>query len=101
MKKEMDVQHIALCPVCSAKFDEWVRRVPENSDILRKSIIDHVPCQGESSVEIPLPDSGAQSVRSPLSGKSLYFTGAHFADLWTVLTSEADGEMNNCNEKGT
>jgi hypothetical protein len=81
MHKDVAEQFVSLCPVCSAKYDEWVRRSPSHAKTFADAIISHHPVQGEESVEILLPDAAVDGVKSPLKEKKMYFTGTHFIDL--------------------
>lgn len=81
MHRDMDEQFVALCPVCRAKYDEWVRRSPKRAEEFKKAILAYQVRQGEDFVRIDLPGDRENDVRSPLAGKSMYFTGTHFLDL--------------------
>lgn len=81
MHKDMAEQFVALCPVCRAKYDEWVRRSPKRAEAFKNAILAYQVRQGEDFVRIDLPGDRENDVRSPLAGKSMYFTGMHFLDL--------------------
>jgi len=99
MKKDITEQFISLCPTCRAKYDEWVRRSQDRSRAFKDAILKHKPQQGEESVAIPLPGESENGVKSPLSGKSVYFTGTHFVDLrQAVLENEKLGGLDDFTE---
>jgi hypothetical protein len=99
MKKDITEQFISLCPTCRAKYDEWVRRSQERSRVFKDAILGHKPKQGEESVVIPLPGESENGIKSPLSGKSIYFTGTHFVDLrQAVLENEKIGGLDDFTE---
>lgn len=81
MHRDMAEQFVALCPVCRAKYDEWVRRSPKRAEAFKNAILAYQIRQGEDFVRIDLPGDRENDVRSPLAGKSMYFTGRHFLDL--------------------
>lgn len=89
MKKESKDQYLALCPMCSAAYDEWIRKHEGNSMRLREAIIRSSISNGQGGVSILLPDYGTPSCGTPpTSGLALYFVAKHFVDVKTVLEQE-------------
>ncbi len=94
MRRDVAEQFMSLCPTCRAKYDEWVRRSKDRSDKFKNAIIRHYPQQGEEYVVIQLPGEAENGVKSPLSGRSMYFTGTHFVDLrQAVVENESLGGL--------
>lgn len=96
MHKDIATQFISLCPICSAKYDEWVRRLPDRIKEFKEKIISRRPKQGEEFVKITLPGKSENGVKSPLAGKEMYFTGTHFVDLrQAVIENESSGSVDH------
>jgi hypothetical protein len=74
IEKECEQNNLALCPLCAAKFKEFISRDDEEMDIFISAF-----CENESC-EIP--------IRLGDEEKSVRFTDVHMSDLKTVLALE-------------
>lgn len=76
LPKEHEAQHLALCPLCAAKYDEFVKKDDEAMRVLKEKIFNAV------NGEIPITlDDEKTSIR---------FVESHLLDLTTILE-----ELNN------
>ena len=66
--------HLALCPLCAAKYKEFVKRDPENASVVRTSI--------SSSKQLVAPVNLGQDV------ESIRFVEKHLLDVQGVLEEE-------------
>jgi len=75
---ELQIEHeglfLALCPLCSAKYKELVKRDPREMQKIKRSIIEL------DSNEIP--------VRLDVSGTSIRFVETHFMALKAICASD-------------
>jgi hypothetical protein len=70
--KELEAQYLALCPLCAAKYTEFVIRVPDVMAKLKQTIIDSETC------EIPIFLDEETSIR---------FVETHYFDLKNIIKS--------------
>ena len=71
LQKEHEAQHIALCPLCAAKYQEFIKGSPEAMDKLKLQMLQ----SNESEIPIKL---GTEIT-------SIRFVETHFHDLQTIL----------------
>lgn len=71
LPKEHEAQYLALCPLCAAKYEEFVKTDNEVMEALKESIIN-----AESS-EIPISFGEEKT--------SIRFVDAHFQDIQSIL----------------
>lgn len=71
LPKEYEAQYLALCPLCAAKYQEFVKTVPETMAALKGKIIN------AASIDIPISFGDEQT--------SIRFVETHLRDLQTIL----------------
>ena len=71
LPKEHEAQYLALCPLCAAKYDEFIKTDDEVMETLKESIIN-----AEGS-EIPISFGEEKT--------SIRFVDAHFQDIQSIL----------------
>jgi hypothetical protein len=71
VEKELECLHLALCPLCAAKYKEFVKRDSDASEQMRNAILE----LGTTSVAVSLGDEET----------CIRFVETHFQDLKTVL----------------
>lgn len=71
LPKEYESQYLALCPLCAAKYQEFVKTVPETMAALKGKIIN------AASIDIPISFGDEQT--------SIRFVETHLRDLQTIL----------------
>jgi hypothetical protein len=71
VEKELECLHLALCPLCAAKYKEFVKRDSDASEQMRNAILEF----GTTSVAVSLGDEET----------CIRFVETHFQDLKTVL----------------
>lgn len=77
--KEFEAAHIALCPVCSAKYLEYIKQDTTTMEFLQHSILQAK--QGVLTIPIKL-DKGTK-------GASIRFVESHLFDLKQFLQKES------------
>ena len=71
LPKEHEAQYLALCPLCAAKYQEFVKTVPEAMAVLKDEIIN------AEGIEIPIFLGNEKT--------SIRFVETHLHDLQTIL----------------
>lgn len=77
LSKEHEAQFLALCPVCAAMYEEFVKRDPDAMAQVANSLL----ASQEPEISLQLGDLKT----------SIRFVDIHFRDLKTILTMNGDG----------
>ncbi len=72
LPKEHKAHHLALCPLCAAKYDEFIKTDDDVMADLRKEIVSAENCE----IPISLGDEKKTSIR---------FVETHYHDLKNIL----------------
>lgn len=82
-KKENLEQYIALCPECSARYNEFVLQNDAVMEELKKHMLN------ETKLELELGDQTRE--QGEKLKKSIRFVNQHLLDLQTILRKENNG----------
>jgi hypothetical protein len=74
INREHAAQHLALCPLCAAKYKEFVKRDERAREALKESVLNAPPGQLAFDIALDIP-------------ARLRFTPRHLIDLHAVLSS--------------
>ncbi|MFA4907694.1 MAG: hypothetical protein WC602_05480 [archaeon] len=86
--REMEEMHIALCPVCAAKYKEYVKSDNEKMQDFKDALLN------SSSLEIPVELDDKDQM------ESVRFVETHRQDIKTILESDLEQGGENCETHG-
>lgn len=89
IERERHEQFLALCPVCSAKYAEYVKSDEGVTDRLRQTILDHELDPESGSESIPIQLTEGHNLAESLQ---LRFVSTHLHDLKLILQKDFDLE---------